>query len=114
MNSVELNGVLGCSAKTPLLLCIQFSFPCHCLCNSDLPGTLYFCSVEEDVVHGLPYIEVLCERPSILMVTGGNCWAVVREGKGNREEDGGDSDDHLELSLVVIVVVDGSVFLLVL
>ena len=48
------------------------------------------------------------------MVTGGDCWAVAREGKGNGEEDGGDSDDHLELSLVVIVVVDGSVFLLVL
>lgn len=38
------------------------------------------------------------------IVTGGDCWAVVREAKDNGEEDGDDSDDHLELSLTVLLL----------
>ena len=38
------------------------------------------------------------------MVTGGDCWAVIREGKNNGEEDGDVSDDHLQLSLTVLLL----------
>lgn len=38
------------------------------------------------------------------MVNGGDCWAVVREGNDNGEEDGDDYDDHLELSLTVLLM----------
>lgn len=40
----------------------------------------------------------------IPIVTGADCWAVVREAKDNGEEDGDDSGDHLELSLTVLLL----------